>query len=283
MEESCRWKRCCLCRDINSWRIRECCIFLVCTIHSRWKLEVSISNDWKQVRKTLLRGPVLIGFPCYLESCKPSHSGWQTAYSRQGHKSCWTKMGQSDKGSMKRCPSMRVKGRNGSIGFIRICSCGEQGERKLFRDFFLMLPLLLFLLWMNHCMHVAENPDASSDHYLQSTNLLLSFPIDVVGAALKPACVSKISIQRLNLDLRPRYIHVITSPPFRSGSNKISVTMTTKCDAFQRMENNLRCYEETQIVPSDVTLVATDEYLERKFGTKAYQSVRNKNIQTSGA
>ena len=192
-------------------------------------------------------------------------------------------MGQSDKGSKKRCPSMRVKGRNGSIGFIRICSCGEQGERKLFRDFFLMLPLLLFLLWMNHCMHVAENPDASSDHYLQSTNLLLSFPIDVVGAALKPACVSKISIQRLNLDLRPRYIHVITSPPFRSGSNKISVTMTTKCDAFQRMENNLRCYEETQIVPSDVTLVATDEYLERKFGTKAYQSVRNKNMQTSGA
>ena len=139
------------------------------------------------------------------------------------------------------------------------------------------------LLSMNHCMQVAENPDASSDHHLQSTNLSLSFPINVVGVALKPMCVSKVSIQQLNLHLRPRYLHVITSPPFRSGSNKTSVAMTTKCEAFQQMADNLWCCEETQIVPSNVTLVATDEYLERKFGTKAYQSVRNKNIQTSGA
>lgn len=139
------------------------------------------------------------------------------------------------------------------------------------------LQMLLLLIWMN-CVHAVRFPDSSSDDCLKSTDLSLSFPID---PARKPTCASKVSIQRLNLHLRRRYIHVITSP-FRNDRNTAAAATTTESGAVQQMVNNVQCYQETQIVPSNVTLAAIHQYLQRKFGTKAYQSVQNKNIQTSG-
>ena len=41
---------------------------------------------------------------------------------------------------------MRLKGRDGSIGFIRICSCEEQGEPNLFRNFCWFSPFFVVAL-----------------------------------------------------------------------------------------------------------------------------------------
>ena len=91
--------------------------------------------------------------------------------------------------------------------------------------------------------------------------------IDVVGVAYKPTCVTKMSIDRLNAHLSPRYINVFT-------------TSDSKCAKFKAMAPNVRCYYDGDVVPK-VTKKSVDAFLAERFG-EAYADALKSGKKLAG-
>ena len=77
-------------------------------------------------------------------------------------------------------------------------------------------------------------------------------PMDVVGIAVKPTCVTEFSIEKLNEFVKPRTIHVFTPTE-------------DKCELFRKMARNVQCYTDGEVVPN-LSKKSVEDFLEKTFG-----------------
>ena len=93
-------------------------------------------------------------------------------------------------------------------------------------------------------------------------------PMDVVGIAVKPTCVTEFSIEKLNELLKPRLIHVFT--PTES-----------KCELFRGMASNVRCYTDGEVVPG-VSKKTVEDALVSTFGAAYTDYVKKSGKKMTG-
>ncbi|QDZ19170.1 hypothetical protein HOP50_02g16840 [Chloropicon primus] len=93
-------------------------------------------------------------------------------------------------------------------------------------------------------------------------------PMDVVGIAVKPTCVTEFSIEKLNQFIKPRYIHVFT--PTES-----------KCELFRRMADNVLCYTDGEVVP-DLSKKKVEDFLVATFGSVYTDYIKKSGKKLSG-
>ncbi|KAG2489521.1 hypothetical protein HYH03_011972 [Edaphochlamys debaryana] len=90
-------------------------------------------------------------------------------------------------------------------------------------------------------------------------------PIDVVGVSLKPSCVTRTAIQQLNLYLRPRTIHVIT-------------TNEEKCAIYRSFAPNIVCHLQDEVLEG-LTVDAVGRYLKQDLGLDQHKQFKGRELE----
>lgn len=84
--------------------------------------------------------------------------------------------------------------------------------------------------------------------------------IDVVGVSLRPSCVTRQAIASLNLYLKPRTIHVVT-------------TSEAKCRIYNSFASNVDCHIQDGFLPG-VTTDAIGDYIRDHIGVDEHKEFK---------
>lgn len=88
--------------------------------------------------------------------------------------------------------------------------------------------------------------------------------IDVVGVSLKPSCVTRQAVASLNLYLKPRTIHVVT-------------TSAAKCRIYNSFASNVDCHIQDAFLPG-VTTDAIGDYIRDHIGVDEHKEFKGRQL-----
>ncbi|PNH09273.1 hypothetical protein TSOC_004131 [Tetrabaena socialis] len=99
---------------------------------------------------------------------------------------------------------------------------------------------------------------------LEAQRLRPSAPIDVVGVSLKPSCVTRQAVASLNLHLKPRIIHVVT-------------TNADKCKIYASFAPNVVCHLQDDFLDG-LTVERVGQYIQHSLGLDQHKHFKGREL-----